>query len=65
LAVDELNELMDVDLPTDGWDTVGGLLLDLLGHPPTQGEAVVADGLELVAERVQGSRIGRIRVVRR
>jgi len=62
LGVDELAELMDTELPTGGWDTVGGLVFDLLGHVPTQGEAVVVDGLRLVAERVEGNRIGRVRV---
>jgi CBS domain containing-hemolysin-like protein len=63
LAVDELNELLHVDLPTDSWDTVGGLVFNLLGRVPTEGESVDVDGLRLVAERVQGHRIGRIRVI--
>ena len=54
---------MDTELPTGGWDTVGGLVFDLLGHVPVQGETVVVDGLELVAERVEGRRIGRVRIV--
>jgi putative hemolysin len=62
LGVDELAELMQTELPTGGWDTVGGLVFDLLGHVPQQGESVVVDGLRLVAERVEGNRIGRVRV---
>ena len=64
LDVDELAELMETELPTGGWDTVGGLVFDLLGHVPAEGESVVVDGLRLVAERVEGNRIGRVRVVR-
>ena len=44
---------------------VGGLVLDLAGRVPRQGEAVDVDGLRLVAERVQGRRIGRVRIERR
>ncbi|MFZ0667275.1 MAG: hemolysin family protein [Acidimicrobiales bacterium] len=62
LGVDELAELLDTELPTGSWDTVGGLVFDRLGHVPEQGEAVVVDGLRLVAERVEGNRIGRVRV---
>jgi CBS domain containing-hemolysin-like protein len=62
LSVDELAELLKTDLPTGSWDTVGGLVFDLLGHVPEQGESVVVDGLRLVAERVEGNRIGRVRV---
>jgi putative hemolysin len=36
LPVDEVNELVDGDLPEGAWDTVGGLLFDLLGHIPTR-----------------------------
>ena len=64
LAVDELNELLDSELPEGEWDTVGGLLFNVLGRVPLQGEAVDVDGVRLVAERVQGNRIGRIRVSR-
>jgi putative hemolysin len=62
LSVDELAELLQTELPTGSWDTVGGLVFDRLGHVPEQGEAVVVDGLRLVAERVEGNRIGRVRV---
>ena len=61
LAVDELNEILESELPEGDWDTVGGLLYYLLGRVPVQGESVDVDGVHLVAERVQGNRIGRIR----
>ncbi|HXQ61983.1 MAG TPA: hemolysin family protein [Acidimicrobiales bacterium] len=63
LAVDELSELVDAHLPTGEWDTVGGLLFNELGRVPVEGESVDVDGLTLVAERVEGNRIGRIRIV--
>lgn len=62
LAVDELNELLDSELPEGDWDTVGGLLFNVLGRVPVEGESVDVDGVRLVAERVQGHRIGRIRI---
>jgi CBS domain containing-hemolysin-like protein len=62
LAVDELNELLDSELPEGDWDTVGGLLFNALGRVPVEGESVDVDGVRLVAEKVQGHRIGRIRV---
>jgi len=63
LAVDEVNELINAELPTGAWDTIGGLLFDLLGHVPEAGESVTVDGLELVADRVAGRRIERVRIV--
>ncbi len=62
LPVDELNELLDAELPDGDWDTVGGLLFNVLGRVPVEGESVEVDGVRLVVERVQGHRIGRIRI---
>ena len=38
--VDELNELLDADLPEGDWDTVGGLVFNVLGRVPAEGESV-------------------------
>jgi CBS domain containing-hemolysin-like protein len=64
LPVGELNELLDTSLPNEQWDTVGGLLFGLLGHVPAPGERVIADSLQLTAERVKGRRIGKVLVAR-
>jgi CBS domain containing-hemolysin-like protein len=63
LPVDEVNELIHADLPDGAWDTVGGLVFDLLGHVPVAGESVDVGGLRLVADRVTGRRIERVRIV--
>jgi CBS domain containing-hemolysin-like protein len=55
--IDEVNEELDVNLPDDEWDTVGGLVFFTLGHVPEEGECVTVEGLEFCAERVQGRRI--------
>jgi CBS domain containing-hemolysin-like protein len=62
MNIDEVNELIDGDLPEGDWDTVGGFVFNLLGHVPTEGEAVEHDGYRLAAEKVQGRRIGRVRI---
>ncbi|QGG95644.1 hemolysin family protein [Actinomarinicola tropica] len=64
LPLDELNELLHAELPLGDWDTVGGLVFDLLGHVPVEGETVEVEGYRLRAEKVQGRRIGRVRVER-
>ena len=64
LPVDELNELLDLDLPNSEWDTVGGLMMGVLGRLPEQGEQVEYDGLRFSAERVHGRRIAKVMVER-
>ena len=39
-------------------------VINLLGHVPTEGESVEVDGHRLVAEKVQGRRIGRVRIAK-
>jgi putative hemolysin len=62
MSIDQVNELVGAELPEGDWDTVGGLVYSLLGHVPTEGESVDSDGHRLTAERVQGRRIGRVRI---
>ncbi len=63
MAVDEVNEILDADLPTGDWDTVAGLFLHLHGRVPTENEAVVVDHYTLVADSVQRRRIGKVRII--
>ena len=65
LGVDDLNELLDAELPEEGWDTVGGLVFGVLGHVPSVGETIELDGLTITVERVQGRRVGKVLVARR
>jgi putative hemolysin len=60
--LDEVNELLHAGLPEGDWDTIGGLLYHHLGHVPVEGESVMVDGWQLTAQRIQGRRIGRVRI---
>ncbi len=64
LDVDELAELVGVELPSDEWDTVGGLVLELAGRVPLEGERFECDGLVFTADSVQGRRVSKVRVAR-
>jgi CBS domain containing-hemolysin-like protein len=57
LAVEDLAEIFDVELPRgDDIETVGGLMAQLLGRVPIPGSTVSAYGLELTAESAGGRR---------
>jgi putative hemolysin len=64
IAIDEVNEILDVELPDEEWDTVGGLVLGLMGSIPDEGEAVEFQGLTFTAERVNGRRISKVLIER-
>ena len=40
VQVEDLNELLDADLPDDEWDTLGGFVFGTLEHVPEPGESV-------------------------
>jgi putative hemolysin len=63
-SIDDVNELLGTELPDEDWDTVAGLLLDLLGRMPENGEEVRFGGVNLRADKVQGRRIGSVLITR-
>ena len=64
LAIDQVNEILDTELPSEEWDSVGGLMLGLLGSIPDQGQEVTFQNLVFKAERVQGRRIAKVLITR-
>jgi len=61
-SMDDADELLGADLPHGPWDTVGGLMLDLVGRVPARGESVEVEGFRLTAVDVRGRRIERVRI---
>lgn len=65
MPVEEVNELLEADLPVDDdWDTIGGLVLAKSGHVPSGGERLEIGPYVLTVDRVVGRRIGAVRVER-
>jgi CBS domain containing-hemolysin-like protein len=65
MNIDDVNEMLDSELPEGDWDSLGGLLIGLLGHVPVEGEVAEVDGVRLRAEKVTGRRIGRIVITKK
>ena len=62
MAIEDLNELLDIRLPDDDWETIGGFLFSTLEHVPEVGESVDFDGWRFHAHEVEGRRVRRLRV---
>jgi putative hemolysin len=63
-SIDDVNEMLDVRLPDEEWDTVGGLVLDIFGKIPVAGEETDFQGLQFRAEEVQGRRVATVVITR-
>lgn len=62
VSIDDVEEILNLDLPNDDYDTFGGFFLDLLGHIPNKGEKVFYNNICLTAIEVKGNRIIKIKV---
>lgn len=62
IDLDDLNDLLDVAIPTDDSDTLGGYVFAELGRVPTVNDSFREHGLEISVEAVNGRRIRLVRV---
>ncbi len=56
-SMDDLSKLLNVALPEGGWDTVGGMVIGLLGHLPAAGERVSVAGFTFEVRNVIRHRV--------
>jgi magnesium and cobalt exporter, CNNM family len=62
MSISDLNELLDLGLPDDHWETVAGFIFGTLEHVPTAGESVTQEGWRFTVTEVKGRRIRRVKV---
>ncbi len=58
--LDDLNERLELELESEDYDSIGGLVIGLLDHLPEEGEEVSHENLKLVVEKVEKNRIDKI-----
>lgn len=57
LPLDDFNEAMEVNFPAEEFDTIGGLVLNLFGELPREGDTISHSGLTFQVVRMKGTRI--------
>jgi CBS domain containing-hemolysin-like protein len=58
MKLDDINETLGTSFESKEYDSIGGVMIELLDRFPTQGEAVEIDnGITLIANRVENNRI--------
>ncbi len=65
IAIEDLNLLLNVDLPQDGYETLGGFIYNHLGQVPNPRDSFTFDNLILSIEDVVGQRITTVRIEKR
>ena len=66
-ALEDVSELLDVDLPVGEYDTLGGMIIDMLGRIPHEDEqpSVEVMGVTFTVESVVERRIEKVRAVKK
>jgi putative hemolysin len=60
--VEDINELLDVTMPNEDWDTVGGFIFSTLEHVPEVGESIDHEGWRFLVDEMDGRRIRLVRI---
>ena len=64
MNIDDLNEMLETDLPSEGFETLGGFIYDHLGHIPSERQTFVTNNLEIEILKVDGQRISQVQIKR-
>lgn len=63
VPIDEVNKLLEVELPSEGGDTLGGFIYSQLGKVPAMGDRVEFENVTIEVLSVVGRRIKQVRAV--
>ncbi|MBI4492381.1 MAG: HlyC/CorC family transporter [Chloroflexi bacterium] len=64
VGIEEFAERFHLDLPEEGYDTVGGLVMARLGRMPRTGDSLRLDDYRLEVEAMDGRRVATVRLSR-
>ena len=65
IDIEDLNEKLELDLPDDSFDTLGGFVFDLFGKIPVKFEKVCFQGLDFIIQVMDGHKIKTVKIVKR
>lgn len=63
-SIDDINELLDLDLPSDDFDTIGGFVITLLGSIPKEDEnnVIEYENITFKIEKLTEKRIEKLKI---
>ncbi len=62
--IDEINEALDLQIPEEEFETIGGLVFNKLGKIPKAGDSIKINGIKITVEKMRDKRIRRVRIVK-
>ncbi len=65
IDIEKINEILNIEIPENGFETLGGFIFDLLGKVPRRGEKIKYHNLQIIIERVVKNRIRRVKIIKK
>lgn len=59
----DVSEILGVDIDSDEFDSVGGLMIGALGRMPEEKEEIVKNDITFIAEEIEKNRIKKVRLI--
>jgi len=60
ISIDKINELLNVEIPENDFETLGGFIYDLMGRVPNKNETIEYKNIQITIEQVVKNRIIRV-----
>ena len=64
ISIEKINHILNIEIPENDFETLGGFIFDLLGRVPKKGEKIKYQNFQVVIERVAKNRIKRVKIVK-
>ena len=61
--IEAVNELVEVNLESEDFDSIGGFIIDILGRFPRLNEKIQYDNIEFIVEGIERNRIVKIKMI--
>lgn len=64
LKLTDINDVLETRFDSEDYDSIGGIMIELLDRFPTEGESIVTeDGITLIAKKVENNRIETVTIL--
>ena len=63
--LDDLNETLESNFPTEDFDTLGGFVLDMFGRIPVKYEKIEYENFDFIVQDMEGHRVNLIKVIKK
>ncbi|TFB08116.1 HlyC/CorC family transporter [Candidatus Atribacteria bacterium MT.SAG.1] len=64
ISIEEINEILNIEIPEKDFETLGGFIFDLLGRVPRKGEKIEYQNFQIIIEQVVKNRIRRVKIIK-